>query len=169
MPRNKFEVLKSQVMQYGVEEKVVRGMKVVGAECFKCGKQEYKCRECPLWEKKAKRVARPDGRKAHQEKRRPAHSIREKAQEGGKRLRRIEEEKAVHPIKGETQQEWRRSLMEELRKRAEEHCGKGILEEAQLLEIGWMTEEIVVSYLTCKCGKKGSHVEDNRRQGVIPF
>ena len=32
-----------------------------------------------------------------------------------------------------------------------------------------MTEEIVVSYLTYKCGKKGSHVEDNWGQGVIPF
>ena len=32
-----------------------------------------------------------------------------------------------------------------------------------------MTEEIVVSYLTCKCGEKGSHAEDNRGQGVIPF
>ena len=59
--------------------------------------------------------------------------------------------------------------MEELRKRAEEHCGKGVLEEAQLLKIGWMTKEIVVSYLTCKCGGKGSHVEDNWGQGVIPF
>jgi len=32
-----------------------------------------------------------------------------------------------------------------------------------------MTEEIVVLYLTCKCEKKGSHVEDNQGQGVIPF
>ena len=32
-----------------------------------------------------------------------------------------------------------------------------------------MTEEIVVSYLTCKCGEKGSHVEDNQGQGVISF
>jgi len=32
-----------------------------------------------------------------------------------------------------------------------------------------MTEEIVVSYLTCKCGEKGSHVEDKQGQGVIPF
>jgi len=32
-----------------------------------------------------------------------------------------------------------------------------------------MTEEMVVSYLTCKCREKGSHVEDNRGQGVIPF
>jgi len=56
-----------------------------------------------------------------------------------------------------------------LRKRAEEHCGKGVPREARLLELGWMTEEIVVSYLTYKCGKKGSHVEDNWGQGVIPF
>jgi len=32
-----------------------------------------------------------------------------------------------------------------------------------------MTEEIVVSYLTCKYGEKGSHVEDNWGQEVIPF
>jgi len=32
-----------------------------------------------------------------------------------------------------------------------------------------MTEEVVVLYLTCKCREKGSHVEDNQGQGVIPF
>ena len=31
-----------------------------------------------------------------------------------------------------------------------------------------MTKEVVVSYLTCYCGKKGCHVEDNRGQGAIP-
>jgi len=81
----------------------------------------------------------------------------------------MEEEKAVRPVKGKAQQEWRRSSIEELRKKAEEHCGKGVPREAQLLELGWITEEIVVSYLTCKCGEKGSHVEDNWGQGVIPF
>jgi len=59
--------------------------------------------------------------------------------------------------------------MKELRKRAEEHCRKDIPKEARLLEIGWMTKEIVVLYLTCKCREKGSHVEDNQGQGVIPF
>jgi len=59
--------------------------------------------------------------------------------------------------------------MEELRKKVEEHCGKGVPREAQLLELGWMTKEVVVLYLTCKCGEKGSHIEDNRGQGVIPF
>jgi len=59
--------------------------------------------------------------------------------------------------------------MEELRKKTEEHCGKGVPREAQLLELGWMTEDIVVLYLACKCGEKRSHVEDNWGQGVIPF
>jgi len=123
-------------------------------ECFKCGKEEHKCREYPQWERKEKRVACPRKGKAHQ---------------GERRLRRMEEEKAARPIKKEAQQEWRRSSIEELRKKAEEHCGKGVPREAQLLELGWMTEKVVVSYLTCKCGEKGSHVEDNQGQGVIPF
>jgi len=155
-------------MQCRVEEKTIRSVRV-GVRCFKCGEEGHKCRECPLWEKKVKRVARPNGGKAHQEERRPAHPIRKKAQEGEKRLRRMEEEKAARPAKGEAQQEWRRSSIEELRKKAEEHCGKGVPREVQLLELGWMTEEIVVSYLTCQCGEKGSHVEDNWGQGVILF
>jgi len=58
--------------------------------------------------------------------------------------------------------------VEELRRRAEEHCGKGVLEEACLLELGWCTEEVIVLYLTCeRCRKQGCHVEDNRGQGVI--
>jgi len=81
----------------------------------------------------------------------------------------VEEEKAARPKREEAQQEWKRSSMEELRKRAEKYCGKGVPREAQLLELGWMTEEVVVSYLTCKCGEKGSYVEDNQGQGVIPF
>ena len=72
---------------------------------FKCGKEGHKCRECLLWEKKIKRVACPNKGKAHQEERRPAHPIREKAQKGEKRLRRIKEEKAVRPVKEEAQQE----------------------------------------------------------------
>jgi len=50
------------------------------------------------------------------------------------------------------------------------YCGKGVPEEAQLLELGWMTKEVVVSYLVCeRYGEKGCHVEDNRGQGVIPW
>jgi len=54
---------------------------------------------------------------------------------GEKEVRRVKE-KAAHPVKGEVQQEWRRSSMEELRKRTEEHCGKGVLRKAWLLELG---------------------------------
>ena len=107
-------------MQCGVEERVVRSTRTVVVRCFKCGREGHKCRECPLWEKKVKRVARPNGRKAHQKKRRLACPIREKAQEGKKRLGRMKGEKAVYPVKEEAQQkEWRRSLWKDLRKRAE--------------------------------------------------
>jgi len=129
-PQNKFEVLRSRVIQCGVEERVVRSTRIVVIRCFKCGEKGHKCRECPLWERKLKRVAHPDGGKAHQGERRPARPIREKTQEGEKRLRRMKEEKAACPVKGEAQQEWRRRLIEELRKKAEEHCGKGIPREA---------------------------------------
>jgi len=56
--------------------------------------------------------------------------IREKAQEGEKRLRRVEEGEAAHLVQGEAQQGGKRSLMEELRKKAKEHCGKGVPREA---------------------------------------
>jgi len=32
-----------------------------------------------------------------------------------------------------------------------------------------MREKMIVSYLHCKCRARGSHIEDNRGQGVIPF
>ena len=44
MPQNKFEVLKSRVMQYGVEERVVRSMRMEVVKCFKCGEEGHKCR-----------------------------------------------------------------------------------------------------------------------------
>jgi len=99
---------------------MIRSVRVV-VECFKCGKKGHKCRECPQWKRKEKRVVRPREGKAHQ---------------GERRLRRMEEGKAACPVKGEAQQEWRRSSMEELKKKAEEHCGKGVPEEAQFLELG---------------------------------
>jgi len=98
VPQNKFKVLSSRVMQCGVEEKTIRSMRMLGVKCFRCREEGHKYRECPLWEKKVKRVARPNGGKAHQEERRPARSIREKAQEGEKRLRRMKEEKAARPV-----------------------------------------------------------------------
>ena len=65
-----------------------------------------------------------------------AHPIREKAQETERTLRRAEEKEAVHVVKPQNaQQGWRRSSVEELKKRAKKHCGKGIPEEVQLLEL----------------------------------
>jgi len=46
--QNKFEVLKSRVMQCGVREKVIRRVGVVEVKCYKCGEMGHKCRECPL-------------------------------------------------------------------------------------------------------------------------
>jgi len=66
------------------------------------------------------------------------------------------------------QQGWRRSSVVELRRRAEEHCSKGVPEETHLLELGWCMKEVIVIYIQCKrCGEKGCHVKENRRQGVI--
>ena len=78
---------------------------MVAVRCFKCREKGHKCRECPLWEKKTKMVVCPNGGKAYQEERRPAHPIRKKVQEGEKRLRRIEEKKVVYSIKEKVQQE----------------------------------------------------------------
>jgi len=113
-PQNKFEVLRSRVMQCGVEERTIRSIRMV-VKCFKCGEEGHKCRMCPLWKKREKRVACPDEGKAHQKKRKPACPIREKAQERERRLRRMEEEKAACPVKGEAQQEWKRTPVEKLR------------------------------------------------------
>jgi len=52
VPQNKFEVLKSRVMQCGVEERMIRNIRITAVECFKYGKEGHKCRECPLWVKK---------------------------------------------------------------------------------------------------------------------
>jgi len=58
--------------------------------------------------------------------------------------------------------------MEELRKKTEEHCGKGVPEKVQLLELGWYTLEMIVTYNKCRgYGRKGSYAEDNRGQGVL--
>jgi len=57
VPQNKFEILKSKVMQCGVSEKSIRRVGLVGVECYKCGGTGHKCRECPLW-KKAKEKKR---------------------------------------------------------------------------------------------------------------
>jgi len=151
-----------------VEERIIRSIKMVAVRCFKCGEEGHKCRECSLWERKVKRMTCPKKGKVHQEKRRLACPIREKAQEREKRLRRMEEEKAARPIQGKAQQKWRRSSIEELKKRAEEHCGKGVPKEAQFLELGWYVPGMVVTYTECRgCERKGSYAKDDRGQGVL--
>ena len=58
--------------------------------------------------------------------------------------------------------------MEELRKKAEDHYSKEVLEEVLLLELEWYTKEVIVIYVQCdKCEEKGCHIEENRRQEVI--
>jgi len=153
MPQNKFEILRNRVMQCGVEERVVRSTRTVVVKCFKCEEERHKCRECPLWERKSKRVVRPKEGKAHQ---------------GEKKLRRVEEGEAARLVQGKAQQGWKKSSMEELRKRAEEHCGEGILEEAQFFELGWCIPGMIVTYTKCRgYGRKGSYAEDDRGQGVL--
>jgi len=152
MPQNKFEVLKSRVMQCGIEERVVRSIRTAGVKCFRCGEEGHKCRVCP---KKEKRVACPREGKVHQE---------------GKKLRRVEESKAARPIRGEAQQEWRRSSWEVLRKRAEWYCGPTVPQNAELWELGWRGQGAVITYLKCsRYGEGGCHVEDDRGQGVVPY
>jgi len=74
--QNKFEILRSRVMQCGVSEKSIRRVERIEVEFFKCGEKEHKCREYPLWEKKEKRVACPIEGKAHQqEERKVAHGM----------------------------------------------------------------------------------------------
>jgi len=48
IPQNKFKVLRSRIMQYGVERRIIRKVGVVEVECFKCRNKGHKCKECPL-------------------------------------------------------------------------------------------------------------------------
>ena len=66
------------------------------------------------------------------------------------------------------EKEWRRSPAHVLRQKVQEHCRKGILDEACLLELGWYTKEVIVLYVECeRCGQKECQMEENRGQGVI--
>jgi len=165
IPRNKFEVLKSRVMQCGVEEKVVRSVRIVVIRCFKCKEEGHKHKECPL-QKKEYKAAHPYKGKAHQEKK-PVHLKREKVQ----KVRRVEEGEAVRPEKGKAQQEeWKRSLWEVLRKRVEWYCEPTVPQDAELWELGWCGQGAVVTYLKCsECGEGGCHVEDDQGQGVVLY
>jgi len=77
-------------------------------------------------EERAMHVAMPQ--KVQQEGK-PIYPIREKVQEIERMLRRTEEEAACVAKLQDVQQGWRKSSVEELKKRVEEYCGKGIPEE----------------------------------------
>ena len=45
---------------------------------------------------------------------------------------------------------------------------KDMLEDARLLELGWMTGEVIVTYIKCRWyRKKGIYRKDNIGQGVL--
>jgi len=53
--------------------------------------------------------------------------------------------------------------------KVQEYCRvENMPEDAQLLELGWMTKEVIATYIGCRwCRKKGMHRENNRGQGVL--
>jgi len=69
IPKNKFEVLRSRIMQCGVEKKIIRRIGAVEVKCFKCGEKGHKCKECPLWVRKEKVVHMARSQKVQQEER----------------------------------------------------------------------------------------------------
>jgi len=104
-------------------------------KCFKYREKGHKCRECPLQEKRERVVCTASLQKAYQHERRPARPIKKKAQEEERQLRRVEEEKAACSVQKEAQQAYRRTTVENLRKRAEEYYRKDVPAETQLLEL----------------------------------
>jgi len=54
-------------------------------------------------------------------------------------------------------------------KKAQEYCEiKNMLENTRPLELEWITEEVIVTYIKCRwCRKKGIYREDNIGQGVL--
>ena len=103
VPQNKFEILRSRIIQCGVEERTIRKIRVVEVKYFKCGEKGHKCKECPLWMKKEKAayVARPQ--KA-QKKERLAYPVRGEVQK--RKLKKVKEEEIACVAKPqEAQQE----------------------------------------------------------------
>jgi len=94
IPQNKFEVLRSRVMQCSEAEGVVRSMKMALVKCFRCGDEGHKYRVCP---KKEKRVARPKKGKVHQGKRREGrrHTLKreKRSKKNGRGVRGKNEER----------------------------------------------------------------------------
>jgi len=82
------------------------------------------------------------------------------------------QEGAVCPIEGKAQQ-WEKARKRELVhpnwEKIQEYCEmKNVLEDTRPLELGWMTEEVIVTYIECRwCRKKGIYREDNIEQEVL--
>ena len=85
---------------------MIRRQEVVVVECFKYGKKRHKYRKCPLWKERAEgrmaHMTRPQ--KMHQQ-REPAYPTKGKAQERERKLRKVEEEEAVHVVKPQEAQQ----------------------------------------------------------------
>jgi len=98
VPQNKFKVLKSRVMQCGVEERMIRRQEIIVVECFKCREKRHKYKECPLWKK-----GKEERKLRRVEEEETAHVARpQKAQQ---------ERKLVHPTREEAQEWWRSSVI----------------------------------------------------------
>jgi len=75
----------------------------------------------------------------------------------------VEEVVCVAMLQKAQQKEWRRSPVHILQRKAQEHCGESIPDKACLLELGWYTKEVIVSYVEYeRCGWKECHIEENR-------
>jgi len=81
--QNKFEILRSRVIQCEVEERVIRRQKSVMVKYVKCGKKGHKYKKCLLWMRKERiaHIAKPQ--KAHQPK---EHGMLCKGRSTGKKV-----------------------------------------------------------------------------------
>jgi len=93
--QNKFKVLRSRIIQCRVKKRTIRRVEMVEVKCFKYGEKGHKCEECSLWVKKKKAVCMIRPQKAQQEKK-LACSIKGKAQEKKRRLRKAEKREVVY-------------------------------------------------------------------------
>ena len=87
-------------MQSGDKGRTIRRIEAVVVKYYKCDEKRHKYRVCSLWEKKVKKVMHPVEGKAYQRERRgSACSVKRKAQERERRVRRVEEKKAAYMAK----------------------------------------------------------------------
>jgi len=68
IPQNKFEVLKSRVMQCGEKKRTIERVRVVEVECYKCGEREHKYKEYLLWERKERVAHAAKPQEVHQQR-----------------------------------------------------------------------------------------------------